>query len=649
MMKSEPKPSPALVPASHEPPELTLFSVACGVVLALVFACANVYLALRVGMTVSASIPCAVVSMAVLRGALKRQSILENNIVQTISSAGESVAAGTVFTIPALFLWHSEWGLGLPDYLPIALMAFGGGVLGIMFMIPLRRAVVVKESGALPFPEGTACAKILEAGEKSGGGAKAMIVGFLAGAVYKLVADGLRLFASQADWALARFKGVGLGVEVLPALLGVGYIVGVRISAFMLLGGALGWLVAMPIIYHFGSQIPLAVYPSPLPIAELDAWGLWRYYVRYLGAGMVAFCGILYLLRSGPMIFALFRGRDRSKASGAGASAPRTDRDLPPGAIFSILLATLLLLAMLPIFPVGLGGTAIIAFFGFFFAALTSRIVGLVGSSNNPASGLIIVSLLVTGLLFKLSGQSGRPAMISIISVGTVLCVLTAIVGDTSQDLKTGQLLGATPSKQQIGELIGVAVSSMAVGAILILMDRAWGFGSAELPAPQATMMKLIVEGVMGGDFPKPMILAGAALGLIFTVLRLPALPVAIGLYLPIHLGTAMIFGGLAKLALDRQAGRKAADEAELEARRDRGLLFSSGLIAGEGVVGILLAIAAVAGLRLSLAPGDAPLTGNAGACVAFGLLLLWFARVVFAKDKKAPRSLEAEKEHQAG
>jgi putative OPT family oligopeptide transporter len=619
------------IPAEKLLPELSVFSVGCGVALAIVFGGANAYLGLRVGMTISASIPAAVISMGIMRVILKRESILENNMAQTIGSAGESLAAGAIFTIPALFLWYSEWGLGTPGYILITSIALAGGILGVALMIPLRRALIVKEHGVLPYPEGTACASVLKAGEQGGSKAKLTFIGLGLSAVYKFLSDGFKLFASEADWSLPSFKGSGFGIDALPALLGVGFIVGIRISSYLLAGAFLGWFVAMPIISYFGSLAPNAIYPAAVPIAELNHWGLWSNYIRYIGAGAVAFGGIYSLIRSLPLIVSTFKKSIAHYKNQSNGEFPniRTDRDISMRVVIAAIILIILVMGLTPLIPVGLPGAALIAIFGFFFATVASRIVGIVGSSNSPVSGITIGTLIITAFFFKLIGNDGVPGIIATISVGGVICITAAISGDTSQDLKTGYLLGATPLKQQIGELIGVAAAALTVAGILILLNNAWGFGSSEIPAPQATLMKLVVEGVMGGNLPWPLVFSGAALGLVLAVFRLPVLPVAIGLYLPIHLSTPIIIGGFIRYAMERRL-KRGDSAADAEIGIERGVLFSSGLIAGEGLIGILLAVFAVTGINLS--NSGEPIFGRIVSCGAFAFLCLCLVMAVLNK-----------------
>lgn len=574
-------------------PELTPFSIIFGIIMAIVFGGANAYLGLRVGLTVSASIPAAVISMGVIRLIFKRDSILENNIVQTIGSAGESVAAGAIFTMPALFIWMKEWKQPAPSLIEIGFITLIGGLLGVLFMVPLRNALIVKEHGVIPYPEGTACAEVLLAGEEGGSKAKLVFKGLGLAALYKFFADGLKLFPSSLskEITVKSFSGAGIGIDPLPSLVGVGYICGPKISGYMLSGATLGWLVIMPLMKLFGGDNIIG--SADKAISLMSVKEIWGTYLRYIGAGAVATGGIISLIKSLPLIIRTFRDAMKDyKAQGLGTdSVLRTEKDLSMKFIGIAILAIAVVMAVLPIIPVGPIGSIIIVIFGFFFATVSSRLVGLIGSSNNPVSGMTIAALLITSILIKAMGNTGHDGMMMAISIGTVICVIAAISGDTSQDLKTGFLVGATPYKQQIGELIGVAVSALVIGAILWLLDSSWGYGSEELPAPQGMLMKLIIEGVMGGSLPWGLVFAGAFIAIVVEILGIPVLPFAVGLYLPINTSSAIMTGGLIRLFIDK---RKVKNEELRKEQAENGVLFTSGFIAGEGVVGILLAAFAI-------------------------------------------------------
>ena len=618
--------------------ELTPTGIITGVLMAVLFGGANAYLGLRVGMTVSASIPAAVISMGITRVLLKRDSILENNIVQTIGSAGESLAAGAIFTLPALFMWAAEGKSAAPSFINISLISLCGGILGVLFMVPLRNALIVKEHGTLPYPEGHACAKVLSAGERGESRTSSVFWGLGISAAYKFAADGLKLFKSEVDFSIKGYRGAGIGCDVLPALAGVGYICGIKISSYIFAGGVVAWLSVMPLISLFGGEN--IVYPSSTPIFMMNAWDLWRNYMRYIGAGAVAAGGIISLVKTLPLIINTFKKAFRA-FSESGETIERTAVDIPMKWVLFGIASIALLMWALPFIPVNFIGAFVIIIFGFFFATVSSRMVGLVGSSNNPVSGMAIATLLIASFILKLSGADEGEAMVSSITIGSVICIIAAMAGDTSQDLKTGYILGATPRCQQIGELLGGAVSAVTIGGVLYLLNLAWGFGSTQLPAPQAMLMKMLVEGVVGGNLPWGMVWVGVFLAVGAEILHLPVLPFAIGLYLPVHLSTPIFLGGVLKYITDR---RKYKNEEEAKEGEERGILYTSGLIAGEGLVGILLAVLAVipagssnVGEMINLSEKGFSV-GNTGSIILFLLLLYSILKAASVKGDKHAR-----------
>lgn len=626
------------IPAEKELPELTVSSVVLGVVLAVIFGGANAYLGLRVGMTVSASIPAAVISMGIIRVILKRDSILENNMVQTIGSAGESVAAGAIFTLPALFMWASEYETAKPTFTEIALIALCGGLLGILFMIPLRTALIVQEHGTLPYPEGKACAQVLLAGEEGGTKAGYVFSGLFVAAFYKFIADGIKLFPSEVDFEFKSYRGSGIGADVLPALAGVGYICGPKVASYLLAGGTMGWFVIMPLIALFGGDMIL--YPAADPISSLGTWGIWKNYIRYIGAGAVAAGGIISLVKSLPLIVQTFR--KAVKGIGKNTAAGRTGKDISMKAVLIAIAAIAVAIWLIPAIPVSLAGAVIIVVFGFFFAAVSSRMVGLVGSSNNPVSGMSIATLLLTSMILKAAGNSGIEGMTASIAIGSIICIIAAIAGDTSQDLKTGYIIGATPYKQQTGEFIGTVAASIAIGGVLYLLNAAWGYGSAQLPAPQAMLMKMVVEGVMGGNLPWALVFVGVFLAVVAEILAIPVLPFAVGLYLPIHLSTPIMAGGLLRWYFEKK--KKVEKEEDRNTMVETGILYSSGMIAGEGLIGILLAVCAILeiggksiGDRLAGFNGIFPeaVLGNWGGLLFFAVLLVSMVMAIMISARK--------------
>ena len=621
------------IPADRVMPELTVTSIVMGMLLAVIFGAANAYLGLRVGMTVSASIPAAVISMGVIRVIMKRNSILESNMVQTIGSAGESLAAGAIFTMPALFLWAEEGLCDMPSLVEITLIALCGGVLGVLFMVPLRNALIVKEHETLLYPEGTACADVLLAGEEGGANASTVFSGMGLAAAFKFVVDGLKVLPSDVAFAFKSFKGE-VGMEVYPALLGVGYIVGPQIASYMFVGSVIGWMVIIPLICLFGPDTWL--YPADVgkTIADLYAAGgaakIWSTYVKYIGAGAIATGGIISLIKSLPLIITTFRDSIKSMKGGKNTNTARTAQDLPMQMILFGIVAMILIIWVVPAIPVTLLGAAIIVVFGFFFATVSSRMVGLVGSSNNPVSGMAIATLLIATMSIKASGKTGIDGMTAAIAIGSVICIVAAIAGDTSQDLKTGYLLGATPKKQQMGEIIGVVVSGLAIGGVLYLLNAAWGYGGAEVPAPQATLMKMIVEGIMGGNLPWNLVFVGVFLAIALEILRIPVMPFAICLYLPIYLNASIMIGGVVRMFMDR---RKNVDEETKTKQTTDGTLYCAGMIAGEGLVGILLAIFAVFGINVSI--GESVNFGNIGGVVLMVIMILCLLKFSLWKKSK--------------
>lgn len=573
--------------------EMTPFSIIVGIILAIVFGAANAYLGLRVGMTVSASIPAAVLGMGVYRMCRKKDTILESNMVQTIGSAGESLAAGAIFTMPALFLWAQEEGTKMPSIMEIALIALIGGLLGICFMVPLRKALIVKEHGTLPYPEGTACAEVLLAGEKGGANASVVFLGMGIAALFKFIVDGLKVVSSAVTVTVQKIHGE-ISAQVYPALVSVGYICGFKIASYMFAGGILGWLVLIPMIYLFGADTTL--FPASVSVHELweqaGASGIWSSYIRYIGAGAVATGGIVSLIKSLPLIVRTFADAMKGlKGSGKQANELRTEKDLKMSVVLIMLAILIVAIAVTPIIPIDVIGAIVIVIFGFFFATVSSRMVGLVGSSNNPVSGMAIATLLATTVLLKATGHTGMSGMTAAIAIGSVICIVAAMAGDMSQDLKTGYILGATPVKQQYGEMIGTVVSAVTIGFVLYLLNAAWGFGTPELSAPQATLMKMIVEGVMGGNLPWTLVFIGVFIALVVELLGIPVLPFAIGLYLPIELSSCIMIGGVLRWALEK---KKYKSGEQKESAISNGVLCCSGMIAGEGLIGILLAVFAV-------------------------------------------------------
>ncbi len=581
------------VPPEQSLAELTVKAVLIGLLLAVVFGAANAYLGLRVGLTVSASIPAAVMAVAIFR-AIRRGTILETNLVQTIGSAGESVAAGVIFTLPALFIWQRSDPTIVVDLVQITVIAAIGGLLGVLFMIPLRRYLISREHGKLPYPEGTACAEVQVAGAAGGGKARLLFSGLGVGALYQALANrsGLALWNESPSQPLP--AKAEIGGDFTPELLGVGFIIGPRIAAIMFGGSALAWLVLIPAINLWGGDS--VVYPASDPMSTLGSGDIWNNYIRYVGAGAVGFAGIVTLLKSLPTIVESFRLGLGQVGAGAGSNLPRTQQDLPLKMVMTVAALLAVALWLWPGVPVGLLAAVLIVIFSFFFVTVSSRIVGLIGSSSNPVSGMTIAALILTSLIFVALGlnDGSGAAKVAVLAVGAVVCISAAVAGDTSQDLKTGFLVGATPRRMQVGEMLGVLASAAVMGGVLVVLNESYGIGTVDgLPAPQATLMSLVIDGVLNASLPWGFVLLGILIAAVAEfVFKLPSLALAVGVYLPVSLMTPIFVGGLMRWALNRKyrdAGETGDGENVLAEHRERGVLFASGLIAGAALVGVLI------------------------------------------------------------
>jgi putative OPT family oligopeptide transporter len=586
--------------------DFSVRALIAGAIFGVLFGSANAYLGLRVGLTISTAIPLAVISVALFKSLEKiwgTGSILEANIAQTTGSASSSLASGIIFTVPALFIWGFE-----PDLLQIALLGLLGGMLGIVFMIPLRRFLIVKEHGVLPYPEGTAAAQVLIATDTGGSKAKYVFQGFGLGIVYKGILSLAQLWPSEVSIHIPALKKGELGLEATPALLGVGYILGFRIAAIMVAGGLLSWLGIIPVIAHFGEHVQNPMFPeSEQLIRDMSPQMLWTRYVRYIGAGAVAVAGIITVFKSLPtMIDSLKIGLSElsPKAVTTLGKKSRTDTDLS----FKIVIAVVIIFLVVSIgspFVVGvhqmlitrLIGSLAIVFFAFIFVTVSSRIVGLVGVSSNPTSGMAIVTLLGTSAVFYMLGWTDSMSKAAVLTIGTVVAVAASIAGDISQDLKSGYLIGATPQKQQASELFGAFTSAFFIALAVFMLGEAFGFGSKEIPAPQATLMKTVVDGVLQANLPWNLVLIGASFAIVAELLSVPSLPFAVGIYLPLSTMTPVFVGGVIKYYVQKTRQVKSQDVAEKQT--DTGVLMSSGLIAGEGIMGVIIAAyAVIAGSR---------------------------------------------------
>ncbi len=584
------------IPADTDIKDFTMKAVISGALFGIIFGAANAYLGLRVGLTISTSIPLAVISVALFRllqPVLGKSTILDYNIAQTTGSASSSLASGIIFTIPALFLWGYE-----PSIAQIGTLAMLGGVLGVMFMIPLRRFLIVKEHGNLPYPEGTASAEVLIAADAGGTRARNVFVGLGIGAAYKAIVDFFHMWPDRISLHLPVLRKAELGMEPVPALLGVGYILGYKVGAIMIAGGLLSWVGLIPLMAYFGEYLNVPLFPEAKKlISEMNPGEIWSRYIRYVGAGAVAAAGLMTVFRSLPtMVESLKIGLSELRSTGGVRSTKlRTDTDLPMSVMLGGVLAVMAVITFVP-HVVGSETTILfrlvaaicIAIFGFMFVTVASRIVGLVGVTSNPTSGMTIVTLLGTSLVFYALGWTDDFGKITVLTIGTVVCVAASMSGDMSQDLKTGYLIGATPAKQQIGELVGAIVPAFFVAGAVWLLGATYQFGSPDLPAPQATLMKTVIEGVLAADLPWSLVAVGAIFAVVVQLLGVPALPFAVGMYLPLSSTSPIFVGGVVSYFIEKSAK---GNQGLITEKKEKGVLLSSGLIAGEGLMGVVIAM----------------------------------------------------------
>jgi putative OPT family oligopeptide transporter len=688
-------------------PEFTFGPVIMGILLGILFGASSLYLGLKVGMTVSASVPIAVMSITIFRAfskmfSIRKTTILENNIVQTTGSAGESIAFGVTVTMPALMILGYDM-----DVTRVMIAAVLGSVLGVLMMIPLRRALIVQEHGKLPYPEGTACAEVLIAGEKGGATAKTVFGGFFTGLFYKVFGSGLKLWKEDVGHEFASFKGASVGAELSPEMLGVGYIIGPKNGCIMIAGAILSSWVLTPMIKLFGSGLSTPLFPATKLIADMSIHEIWKSYVLYIGAGAVTTGGIIALLHSLPVIArgaksglssVLNRGKTISH------DGERTSDELPMSVVLVGSLAIMAIISLVPSLHMNLVGALMIVVFGFLFVTVSSRLTGEIGSSSNPISGMTVATLLFTSLIFLALGWTAPEFRVTALSVAAIVCVAASNAGTTSQDLKTGYLLGATPRYQQLGLLLGAVTSSLVIGYTLnllndastiysrtavpqnlvvdastlsetsnvrdpahaddpstykvlrirdqettgplaalgpgkylvsdagvvtylvdpgingILKTRDDGLAVQKFEAPKARLMSLIIDGILSQKLPWGLVLLGAAIALLMELCGVSSLPFAVGVYLPMSTSAPIFFGGLVRWVVDKLRGQstKTAEE-----DNGPGVLFSSGLIAGGSIAGIVLAVIAMSGTNFDLSHSVPAFSQSEwGAALAFAIVM---------------------------
>ena len=626
------------IPASQAMPELTVVSIIIGCLLAALFAAANTYLALKVGMTIAAGIPAAILGTGLLKIIFKKSNILEANLISGVAAMGESLAGGIVFTLPAIIIWGKD--LSLMTIITVTLL---GGLLGIFFVVPLRRYLIVEEHGKLAFPESMAAAEVLVTSNAGGAGFKTVLTGMLTGGAYNFLSGGLLLWSTEPNWEIAlKQNGKSIfesffGFDAVASLAGVGFIVGIEASLYMFAGALMATFGLIPLIKYVGASSTVALYPSAKPIAEMSAAAIRSSYVKYIGAGAVATGGFISLAKSLPTIIKSFKAA-MSGIGAKGGEIKRTELDVPMTWVIGSAVLVFFLAWFLPIIHVSAIGALMAVLFSFFFAVVSARICGIIGASNNPVSGMTIATLLFVTTVLKARGMTGDTGMVAALIAGAIVCVAIAVAGGAGQGLKTTYIIGGTPKRLEIGMVLGILVGAVAGGAVMLLLIHTYGIGGDHgLAAPQATLMSLVVKGVMTAQLPWAFVLVGVTFGVMIELMGLPVLAVALGIYLPIHLSAGILFGGIVRLIVDKKFKK---DENLLKEKTEKGILLASGLVAGDAIMGIVIAILAALKLAEPVGIGARMFTGitssNWTAAITYIALAYWIYRFTTKADKKA-------------
>lgn len=615
------------IPAATVMPEMTGYSIILGVILAIIFAAANTYLGLKVGLTISAGIPGAILATGVFKALFKRNNILEANFAASLTAVGESIAGGIIFILPALILF----GMGLSIF-TVIIVTIIGGFMGCFFITPVRKYLIVEEHGSLVYPEAMAQAEVLVIGSEGGKGFKYMITGIIAGVGYKLLSGGFGFWKESAAYIIKPYEKTMLGVDTLASLLGVGFIIGLETSSLMFAGGIVAWLGLIPIIKYFGSLINTPIFPSTTLISEMSAQEVWGSYIRYIGAGAVAMGGFISLAKSLPTIIDSFKKSIAGMGEkGASDNHDRINQDAPIIWLITAAVFGFLATWLVPIIGGGILGGILAVVFCFFFAVVSARMVGVIGASNNPVSGMTIATLLIVATAFKLTGNIGEEGIRMSLVVCGVVCVSTATAGGVAQSLKSTFIIGGSPKNIQIGMFIALCVASVGAAATVILMQTAYGIGSEAVPAPQATLMKLIVEGIMTAQLPWTLVIIGASIAVFCALAKLPILPVALGLYLPITLTTTIFIGGIVRKLVEMKFKDKEEEKTEAV---EKGILLASGLVAGDAITGIFIGVMAALNIAINFGSKIVP-QSNAITFIIFILFAAWIYKYSVSKDKK--------------
>lgn len=628
------------ISANEAMPELTGISIVIGVLLAVLFAAANTYLALNVGMTIAAGIPAAILGTGLLKIIFRRSHILEANMISGVAAMGESLAGGIVFTLPAVFIW----GMSI-DLVTIIVITLLGGLLGVIFVVPLRRYLIIEEHGKLAFPESMAAAEVLVTSNAGGSGFKSVLTGIIGGGIYKFLSGGLLLWSEEPNWDINIMQNkkpifeTFFGFDAMASLAGVGFIVGIEASLYMFAGALVATFGLIPLIKFIGTGSTVVLYPATKAIGELSASAIRGNYIRYIGAGAVAAGGFISLAKSLPTIVKSFKSA-MSGIGASGESTKRTDLDIPMTWVIGGAALVFFLVWFVPLgnVQIGFAGALLAVLFSFFFAVVSARICGIIGASNNPVSGMTIATLLFVTSVLKAVGKTGESGMLAALIAGAIVCVGISVAGGAGQALKTTYIIGGTPKKVQIGMYLGVILGAVAAGATLLLMINTYGVtGDKAIAAPQATLMSMVVKGVMTAQLPWSLILIGATFGVMIELLGLPVLPVALGIYLPIHLSAGILVGGIVRVIVDKKFKN---NETELKEKTEKGILLASGLVAGDAIMGIVVALLAAVKLGDAVAIGPKIMPGIAAsnwtATVIYLLLAIWIYMFTVKSDKKA-------------
>lgn len=611
-------------------PETTGYSIIIGIIFACIFAAANTYLGLKVGLTISAGIPGAILATGLLKGLFRRNNILEANMIASLSAMGESIAGGIIFILPALIL--SGFGLSIAQ---VAIVTIIGGIMGVFFITPLRRFLIVEEHGTLIYPESMAAAEVLVTGTEGGSAFKTVLTGLGVGGGYKFLSGGLMFWPESASYTITQYQGTMIGVDALASLLGVGFIVGTHASALMFGGSLIAWFALIPLIKFLGQGLAVPLFPSTKLISEMSASQIWGSYIRYIGAGAVAMGGFISLARSLPTIIRSFKQAMSGIGSKSTGDVDRINVEAPLTWVIGAAVFGFVATWLVPAINGGVLGALAAVVFSFFFAVVSARMVGIIGASNNPVSGMTIATLLFVTSLLKLTGVTGDAGVMKAILIGGVVCVAIAVAGGTAQSLKTTYVIGGNPKNVQIGMFIALSIASVVAGFVIIMLNNVYGIGGTEVAAPQASLMKLIVDGIMTAQLPWTLVIVGAAIAAFCALVGLPILPVALGIYLPINLNAAILVGGIIRVLVEKKFANNEERKAE---SIEKGTLLASGLVAGDALVGIIIAAFATLDINLGLGKALFPVLSesNLFAFIMFILLGFWIYLFSSKKNKGA-------------